>query len=250
MACSRPTFLLKEVALVAIASLSASTFHPFSPPPHILIDDVHLRLPSDFSKPIQIDLPISHAGAFVFWLEYDGEKPGERVKGHEGYFNIDPVLRTKARSPVLSDARPLPPTSGGVIRKDLINLPLDGLSILTVVSKWMGPISDWRKHFTEAKERGYTMLHYTPLQERGESDSPYSIRDQFKYDPSMFNSAQSDGGQAKVAEILKVARDEYGLLSLTDVVLNHTANDSPWLVEHPESGIVNFLCCGVIFISF
>jgi glycogen debranching enzyme len=100
----------------------------------------------------------------------------------------------------------------------------------------MGPISEWRKHFAEAKERGYTMLHYTPLQERGESDSPYSIRDQFKYDPSMFATKESDGGQAKISEILKIARDEYGLLSLTDVVLNHTANDSPWLVDHPESG--------------
>ena len=29
---------------------------------------------------------------------------------------------------------------------------------------------------------------------------------------------------------------EYGLLGLTDVVWNHTANDSKWLEEHPESG--------------
>ena len=40
----------------------------------------------------------------------------------------------------------------------------------------------------------------------------------------------------KIEEMLKVARDEYGLLSLTDVVLNHTANDSPWLLDHPEAG--------------
>jgi glycogen debranching enzyme len=114
---------------------------------------------------------------------------------------------------------------------------MDGLSILTVVSKWMGPLPEWRKHFAEAKDRGYTMLHYTPLQERGESDSPYSIRDQLKYDPSMFqNKRGADGGKAEVEGILKVAREEYGLLSLTDVVLNHTANDSPWLVDHPESG--------------
>lgn len=200
------------------------------------------RLPSDFSKPIQIDLPISHAGAFVFWVEYDGELPSQRIKGREGYFNVDPVLRIKGRSPILSsELSPLPPSSGAVLQKDTVNLPLDGLSILTVVSKWMGLMSEWKNHFAEAKDRGYTMLHYTPLQERGESDSPYSIRDQLKYDPSMFDGKrQADGGKEKVEAILKVAREEYGLLSLTDVVLNHTANDSPWLVDHPESGSTFF----------
>ena len=198
----------------------------------------HPRLPTDFSRPIQVDLPISHAGAFVYWVEYDGDVPGERVKGREGYFNIDPILRTKSRTPILSDdLTPLPPSSGAVLQSEYVNLPLDGLSIFTVVSKWMGPVYEWRRHFKEAKDRGYTMLHYTPLQERGESNSPYSIRDQMKYDPEMLDGKrEADGGKGAVEGILKIAREEYGLLSLTDVVLNHTANDSPWLVEHPEAG--------------
>jgi glycogen debranching enzyme len=200
-----------------------------------------------FSKPIRVDLPISHAGAFLYWVEYDGVNPGERVKGREGYFNIDPILRTKARSPILSpDLVPIPSSQGGAaILPDPVNLPLDGLSILTVVSKWMGPMSGWCAYFEEAKDRGYTMLHWTPLQERGESNSPFSIRDQLKYEPSMFDTARKpDGGRAQVEAILNVAREEYGLLALTDVVLNHTANDSPWLLEHPEAGKlgVTFSC--------
>lgn len=224
-----------EANSFAIVFASASKSSPLYKP--ILTVDV--RLPTDFSKPIHVDLPISHAGAFVFWLEYDGQNAGERIKGREGYFNVDPALRIKARTPILSpELKVLPPTSGGTIKDEYVNLPLDGLSILTVVSKWMGPISNWHEHFAEAKDRGYTMLHYPPLQERGESDSPYSIRDQFKFDPSMFSGKLDgeDGGKSKVKEILGVAREDYGLLSLTDVVLNHTANDSPWLVEHPEAG--------------
>ncbi|CAK5273967.1 unnamed protein product [Mycena citricolor] len=193
------------------------------------------RLPTNFSKPIQIDLPISHAGAFVFWVEHDGDSPNERVKGREGYFNIDPVLRLKSRDSVLNNGKIVPQTKLGA---QMTNLPMNGLSILTLVSKWMGDASEWPKFFAEACDRGYTMIHYPPLQERGHSDSPYSIRDQLKYDPSIFGSAsrKGDGGKAQVEAVLKIAREEHGLLSLTDVVLNHTADDSAWLADHPEAG--------------
>ncbi|KAG6335732.1 hypothetical protein ID866_3356 [Astraeus odoratus] len=197
------------------------------------------RLPIDLSKPIQVDLPISHAGAFVYWVEYDGDAPGERIKGREGYFNIDPILRVRARSPILSaDSKPLLPSEGGAkLLPEVVNLPLDALAILTVVSKWMGPISQWRNHFEEASDRGYSMLHWTPLQERGSSNSPYSIKDQKKYDLSVFDTpVDSESADSEIEEILRIAKDEYGLLSLTDVVLNHTANDSTWLADHPEAG--------------
>ncbi|KAI1796664.1 glycoside hydrolase family 13 protein [Ganoderma leucocontextum] len=195
------------------------------------------KLPTKFSSPIQVDLPISHAGAFVYWVECDGDTPGSRVKGREGYFNIDPILRTKTRTPIISDGAIA--VNGSTVKADYVNLPLDGLSVLTLVSKWMGSTSGWREYFAESSARGYNMIHWTPLQERGESDSPYSIRNQLVYEPSMFSDSKdvgSDGGKTKLEEILKVAREEYGLLSLTDVVLNHTANDSPWLLEHPEAG--------------
>ncbi|KAI6024074.1 glycoside hydrolase family 13 protein [Pisolithus microcarpus] len=196
-------------------------------------------LPTDLSKPIRVDLPISHAGAFVYWVEYDGDAPGERIKGREGYFNVDPILRVRARTSVLSsDLRPLLPSEGGAESlPELVNLPLDALSILTVVSKWMGPISQWKAHFQEASDRGYTMLHWTPLQERGMSDSPYSIKDQRKYDLSVFDTpVNPQTASTRMEKILRIAKEEYGLLNLTDVVLNHTANNSPWLAEHPEAG--------------
>ncbi|KAH7885855.1 glycoside hydrolase family 13 protein [Phlebopus sp. FC_14] len=200
---------------------------------------VERKLPTDFSKPIQVDLPISHAGAFVYWVEYDGDAPGERIKGREGYFNVDPILRVPARSHILSnDLKPLLPDEGGAaILQGVVNLPLDGLAILTVVSKWMGPISTWRKHFKEASDRGYTMLHWTPLQERGASDSPYSIKDQRKYDLSIYDSpVDFQAAVSQMEDVLRIAKDDYGLLSLTDVVLNHTASDSTWLLDHPEAG--------------
>jgi len=181
-------------------------------------------------------LPISHAGAFVFWIEYDGPT-GERIKGREGYFNVDPVLRVKARTPILSkDLKPLPVSEGGKILAEDVALPLDGLVILTVVSKWMGTLDEWRAYLKDASEHGYNMIHYTPLQQAGESGSPYSIADQLSFDKKIIGDVSKEEGIEKMKETLRIARDEFGLLSLTDVVMNHTANNSPWLLEHPEAG--------------
>ena len=170
MAFSRPTSLLMEASSNAISSLSAGEF-PNSSNWHTLSNHYqpHSRLPDNFSKPIEVDLPISHAGAFAYWVEYDGSKPGSRIKGREGYFNIDPILHTKARAPILSpDSKVLSPSQGGAsLRDEDISLPLSTVSILSTVSKWMGPVSRWPDFFAEARDRGYNMLHWTPLQERG-----------------------------------------------------------------------------------
>lgn len=174
----------------------------------------------------------------MYWVEYDGEIPDTRVKGREGYFNVDPILLVKPRVPILSPDLSI--NSKRNLQSRDVNLPLDGISMITLVSKWMGPVSGWRKHFQEANDRGYNMIHWTPIQERGESDSPYSIRNQLAYDPAMFDDKsdfEKDGGVSKIKELIYIAREEYGLLSLTDVVLNHTSNDCPWLSEHPEAGL-------------
>jgi glycogen debranching enzyme len=200
------------------------------------------RLPTDVSKPIQVDLPISHAGAFVYWVEYDGVVDGERVKGREGYFNIDPALSVKKRSPILSEnLTPIPVASGGgVSTRETTHLPLDGLCVLTVVAKWMGRLSEWKPHLQEAMDRGYNMLHFTPLQQRGESGSPFSLADQLVYDSELFESGwkgTAEEGNQLLRDALKLAREKYGLLSLSDVVLNHTANNTSWLPDHPEAGV-------------
>ncbi|KAH7097576.1 glycoside hydrolase family 13 protein [Auriculariales sp. MPI-PUGE-AT-0066] len=207
------------------------------------------ELPTTFSKAITIDLPISHAGAFAYWVEYDeepvGDAPPNRVKGREGYFNVDPALAVKRRAPVLDkNGRPLSVSQGGGVLTDTdSHITLDGITMLTLVSKWMGPMSGWRTHLQEASQRGYNMIHFTPMQQRGDSLSPYSIFNQRAYDRGLFDDnwkGSDEEGVALVKNMLKEARNDFGLMSLTDVVLNHTAQNSDWLLDHPEAGYSPF----------
>ena len=111
-------------------------------------------------------------------------------------------------------------------------LPLNSLSIFSLISKFMGEYpTQWDKHLNGIAERGYNMVHFTPLNLRGDSNSPYSIADQLSFDPAFFPNGEKD-----VAELVKKMESQYGLLSLTDVVWNHTANNSEWLQDHPEAG--------------
>lgn len=91
--------------------------------------------------------------------------------------------------------------------------------------------NDWERHLKGISRREYNMVHFTPLMERGESNSPYSMFDQLTFDHLCF-----PGGESDVAKMIAKMEQEHGLLGLTDVVWNHTANNSKWLEQHPEAG--------------
>ena len=106
----------------------------------------------------------------------------------------------------------------------------DNIKLVTLVSKWMGSLDNWEKYFKIVKELGYNMIHFTPLQERGISNSPYSIKDQLKLSDDIFKE------EKELENILKLMNENYEIFGMTDIVWNHTACDSDWLIEHPEAG--------------
>ncbi|BGP12177.1 hypothetical protein JCM10213_004743 [Rhodosporidiobolus nylandii] len=199
-----------------------------------------IKLPQDFSKPFEIDLPITSAGAFSYHVKYLTDS-GSRATSQPGYFVVDPILRVPSRSRILdpSSHAVLPPSQGGKVTKEMTTLPLDGLVIQTVIAKWMGTLREWAPHLRTMSQRGYNMIHYTPLQARGESNSPYSIFDQNEYSDDLFPEelkGKTGEKEKMIRGTMKSVREEYGMLGMIDVVLNHTANNSEWLQVHPEAG--------------
>lgn len=211
------------------------------------------KLPSDVNKPIKVDLPISAPGAFCYYIEYDefyssdaSTSQSKRLSSRKGYFNVDPIITLPTRTSLFSQSVTSNPNAilsdhshGQVDGTKTENIPLDAVAMLSIIAKWQGPVNQWDAHLEEASRRGYNFIHYTPLQSRGSSGSPYSIYDQMTIDNALLKDGRdsdNDGGVKQITEVLKLGKEKYGLGSLTDVVLNHTANNSPWLQEHPESG--------------
>lgn len=161
-----------------------------------------LALASSFHQDVSLSVPIYQPGPFAFYIRFAGDRETERF-----YFTVPPLLSI-----------------------DGTYLPFNSVSIQSVISKWAGPLADWDSLFAYISKKGYNMVHFTPLQERGVSNSPYSIRDQLKFDPALFESNE----QAVLFISKTLAKNN--LLALTDVVWNHTADDSPWIREHPDIG--------------
>lgn len=159
---------------------------------------------ASFHKDDFIDLKVFNPGSYCFYLSYRNEQD-QLETTRKFYFVVPPVL-------YLNDKF----------------VPLNSIALQSVVSKWMG--KDWDPIFRKIDNKGYNMIHFTPLQQRGESDSPYSIYDQLTYDSNFFNTVED------VKQMVQKLHKTHNILALTDVVYNHTANNSPWLLEHPESG--------------
>jgi len=196
------------------------------------------RSSTDSIRSLNFDIAIKQSGSFEFYLEYTilAQKPGENSqntkKSPHGYFSVDPVLRVLSRPRILSPDK----TSDG----PTVSLPIDGIVIQTVLPKLLGPISRWEPSIKSISDLGYNMVHFVPMQVRGSSDSPFSIYNQLEFSNDLFDEQdQHKSVEEKneiVSNILKKMENEYGVLSLTDVVWNHTAHNCQWLKEHPEAG--------------
>lgn len=108
-------------------------------------------------------------------------------------------------------------------------LPLESIRMLSVVSKWVGPLANWDGFMDAFVAAGYNMVHFTPLQQRGMSNSPYSIFDHLELSADVCDAPSS------LAAFVQ-AMQQKGLLGMIDMVWNHISCDSPHLTAHPEIG--------------
>ncbi|KAJ9423835.1 glucanotransferase domain of glycogen debranching enzyme-domain-containing protein [Fusarium oxysporum] len=126
------------------------------------------KLTPDFNRTLEISIPIYQPGAYAFYTTYaelpDLKKELENSSEQKENLNKTPLYYIDVAPRLKLDGRPLP------------------LPALSIFSRHLHGISD----------RGYNMIHFTPLQVRGVSNSPYSLYDQLGWDPACFPAGEED----------------------------------------------------------
>ncbi|KAA6394530.1 MAG: glycogen debranching enzyme [Streblomastix strix] len=177
---------------------------------------------------INYDIPCYKSGAYQFYLAREPNCSPQNQPG--GRFVVEPLFDIRG-----------------------VATPASGLAIQTVFASCLGPIQTWLPEdppiqtvddptrivadcsLKSVIEAGYNMLHFAPINELGKSRSAYCLRNQLVLEPSVFGYDANENRINRLKKLLYRLEKEYGVLSMVDVVWNHTSTDSPWVTAHPEA---------------
>ena len=68
--------------------------------------------------------------------------------------------------------------SGYIVVEPRFEYSLDKICCITHNTKLLGPLTEWKKRLKVSYEAAYNMIHFTPIQQLGNSKSAYAISDQ------------------------------------------------------------------------
>jgi glycogen debranching enzyme len=94
----------------------------------------------------------------------------------------------------------------------------------------LGPLEEWASRLEVAHHSGYNMIHFTPIQLLYYvSNSSYAVTDHHKLNPLFKGTIE------EIKILVDMMAKEWRILSVTDLVYNHAANDCALLKDHPEA---------------
>ncbi len=108
----------------------------------------------------------------------------------------------------------------------------EGPRIYNLFPLLAGPLPRWGTHIERARQMDFNWLFINPIQQSGFSRSLYSIQDYYAIDSRMLEPAGGPPEEQVRTMVGKVRGAGMGLMM--DLVINHTALDSPLVREHPE----------------
>ncbi len=95
-----------------------------------------------------------------------------------------------------------------------------------------GSIPRWEEHLDRIADMGFTWVYLNPISSPGVSGSLYAVKDYFAINP-LFHPKSGQSPEEALTHFLKAA-ERRKLRVMMDLVINHTAVDSPLTYEHSE----------------
>ncbi|MGM0508618.1 MAG: alpha-amylase family glycosyl hydrolase [Fusobacteriota bacterium] len=116
-----------------------------------------------------------------------------------------------------------------------------GIRMYNLYPKLVGSMENWMEHFDRIKNMNFNWIYVNPFHAPGFSGSDYAIKDYYLYHPLFVKGemdfsdleGQREQGDKLLKKVCKTAESK-GMNMVMDLVINHTAIDSPLTKEHPE----------------
>ena len=171
--------------------------------------------PVEINTKLIFKINLQRSGPILFFFIYYDKETNDEKYTTPFYINVLPRIIIKEEEILLND-----------------------IQLQTVLSKSLGKIEEFDKYFEEASKLKYNFIHFTPIQELGNSQSLYCHKDNNKINNYFFsNENLSEDEKLQIfTETLEKARSKYKLGSVIDIVLNHVSYDNEWVKNNPEIG--------------
>lgn len=92
---------------------------------------------------------------------------------------------------------------------------------------------EWAGRVLHVKEMGFNWVFVNPFHETGFSGSLYAVKDYYKMNPYYLKKGEDPTDWTPLKQFI-AACEKAGIKVMMDLVINHTASDSPMTKEHPK----------------
>lgn len=105
--------------------------------------------------------------------------------------------------------------------------------IYNLFPRLAGALDSWPAHAERARAMGFNWIFLNPVSQPGFSGSLYAVRDHDRVARDFLPAGASSDGLVELERTLDAFRG-MGLRTMIDLVINHTAIDSPLVEQHPD----------------
>ena len=105
--------------------------------------------------------------------------------------------------------------------------------IYNLFQRLVGPTTRWAEHARRARDMGFDWVYLNPWHYPGFSGSLYAVKEYRRLNP-LFVPAGADPMSLEPLRAALAEISALGMRPMMDLVINHTAKDSPLIQEHPE----------------